>query len=410
MPIDSDYAHRVIAAYAASPARMGAFPLPDLDTVYAAETLKDHLVGSPYSHAVEVARINNGIRDLYVFANSGAPGVLNVDVEGATSQLRRVLGPLASFAQIRRDYSFYEPQHRDVAALLGTVRAGFNTQVHPALLVRLADVQGAIANFTTLVNELGHGPAALPPRPDPTAPGLNPRAQASIQASQDRIVNRGQASTGNNGDIQRAQFLDHAQIASLAARAATARSSGQATGAQKDCLKVMLAAALALRLRLIEPGDVAAVSQAFDNFIPTLRRLPMYPFLGRIADLVAALIVPATPLPAAALDHAAFQATAAEVLRVAGQSRFCAEPRVFSAVGSQAEFNGSLVSQICFWYGGAGNVANPVEYQVIGPQATPANAAASGSYMWACSSCCNRSAQMVGPLQRLAMPRRAREV
>ncbi|MHA6195007.1 hypothetical protein ACX3YG_11605 [Pseudomonas wadenswilerensis] len=410
MPIDAAYAQQVLTAYGANAARMGAFPLPDMDTVYAAEILKDHLIGSPYSHAVEVARINTGIRDLYVFANSGAPGMLEVDVDGANAVLRQALGPLASFAQIRRDYVFYEPQHRDVATLLGTVRAGFSTQQHPALLVRLGDVQAAINSFDALVNDLVRGPGVLPARQNPDAPGLNPKAQASILTAQNRTASMGLAASGNNAAIPRTELLDRAQIAGLAAKMGMARASGQASGPQKTCLKTLLAAALALRLRLIERTDAAAVRQAFAALTPPLRNYPMFPFLGQIADFIDALIVPASPIPAPVIGHTAFQATAAEIVRVAGQSRFCAEPRVFSAVGVNAEFDGALVSQVCFWYGGTDNVPNPTEYRVIGPKATPGDGSLSGSYMWACSSCANRSAQMVGPLRRTTVVRRAREI
>lgn len=376
LPDDTGYAKRVVKAYAASPERMGNFPLPDIDVVIAAEVLKQHINQGAYSHAVEVAQVGAGFTREFVFANSGAPGALNVDVDAATEALRRRLGDRSSFVQIKTPFDFYEPAHRDVHALMQSVRADFDGDQK---LVRLLDVQQAIGGLDT---------ALANPSQGPTYDTMHPKQQQHWQKSIGLVQHTGQSNQ---------QIVDHMTFIKGALR------DPKLGKPQQDAIKRLLAAAAALRLRVVVGTDRAAVRTALTLKANRIAEQTVRPWYAAIGGHLKALLATApaeinnSTLPP--VPFKAFQSAVDEIFRALAQSRYCAEPRVFAAIRQGKLSADTLISQACFWYVGQDGTPNPGEYQVIGPIDAPDDAARSGSYMWACSSCKQRSASMVGGIK-----------
>lgn len=387
MPVDATYIRRVIRAYHASPDRMGHFPLPTFEVTVAAEILKDHVTPGPGSHAVEVAQLRDRTAQRFVFGNSGVPGALQVNVEAAQKELRRWFGPGASYLQIRTGFDFYEPEHRDTHDLMTGLRGDFNGETN---LIRLQDVTDALGRFRTLVvDHLADAPVY-----SEMHPGQKRHWGKALRAGESLFESRELAPPPSQLLIDRSVLLKSAL-----------RPVPQGPNEQAAVTN-LFAAAAALVLRLVEDGDRANIRLALTGLKDELLRLRIRGELVTMGNQLDALLRrrPGEDIPnppGQIVGFPAFQGRVDAVFRALTQSRYCAEPRVFAAIAQDKAGNGRLDGQICFWTVGQDNTPNPNEYQVIGPVSDSGNAALSGSYMWACSSCKARSRTMLSRIPRV---------
>ena len=200
------------------------------------------------------------------------------------------------------------------------------------------------------------------------------------------------------------------------------RQAGQnllpATPAARTAVRNLMALALAVRLRLVDIIQIGPIIALLDTVVGDLRtrgtRTDASGSLTAIAthvenlyQLQHSVYVNNQPAAQCGGTGAVFNAVLAAAWQMLGQSRFCAEPKAFGYIRN-ANHEGQvgllsaarLIGETCIWWTNPVSPGNPATYQVIGPQGTTANAALAGSYMWACPSCRNRSAAMVGGLPR----------
>ena len=352
------------------------------EIIIAAEVLKQYLVAIEASMAVELIETGSETSRRYVIARSGfaenlatasVPTLaLEIDFAAASHELTRRLNFNASFVHAQTAYELYQPMNDTAAKLLDSAQIGPSTQLDPGSLASfLGEIGEAMTNDRSQARRIEQRRAAQREEAAQRAKaGLRPQRQAAItwherqvtQPQLERLVAVCIALRLNKiSAAARALVCDE-----LKALLVTMREGSSAPAMQPDIYARLASALESIALKKI------AIRPALSL---TKEEKKAFPYLG---DLI-------TAASTAILD-----------------SRFCAEPRAFSHLSKRSidGYRANVRSQVCFWWGGEGAQApaTPKSYRVIGPRGKPTDASLSGSYMWPCSSCRNRSSDMMNGL------------
>ncbi|MFM0336276.1 hypothetical protein [Paraburkholderia fungorum] len=398
MPIDQEYVSNVLGVYQAGAGRMGEFPQPSREVVIAAEVLKQHIVRTSTSAAVEVVEIGSEAVRKYVIATSGKPDALNetdngqpFDLAAANRDLTaelRALNIHVEFIYANQAYELYQPMHKDAIGAIKKASPTFDGAVRK---VQLQDVQGLFQQVTALIDASGLAGPQLP-----VGAQINRSQRAVVHGHQKKQAAVRQAQHGSaiadlvNQANHRITLFD--QI----------RTSKELSA---DQLQALIGVCLALRLNAVESAHRMAVRSALDTLLNAMSAAGalrirtaidhLYNEMPRQLNAIAGKNEDRPP----PLGDSVMDRMIGKIWDTLTRSRYCAEPRAFAYLSKQSLDTRTVVvrSQVCFWWGGTGANPrpNPPEYQVIGPASAPGSGALAGSYMWPCTSCKNRSAEML---------------
>jgi hypothetical protein len=423
---------QVISAFKAKLERMGAFPLPTPTCVRAAEILKDHLAAMPAACAVNVVEIvSRGIRR-YVVANSSRPNLVHEFLSTAKTtggpsrlteanvELASAIGSGAAFHIVRTGFDFYEPANEGIMKLFRAVNSNFDGE---KTLIDLSNVRAAIAGFKE---------AFIKPKEattyNPTGKTKGEKSIVSEWSTKAKVIRESNKKAFEDKILSDKELQltpknfkgEHAHV-----KQQFHRFIEQTVSGAEEWLKRVLTCAAAFRLRMVgeDRGLVRDELRRFRQAMSTdtgrsaawlKSRMPIFDAIeGHIKAMMeyGPEIVPVKPGNSTTFDEldAAIGAVWDEIFR----SRFCAEPRAFAFLSGRQYADGAeevfpaftIASQTCFWICGTEDKRpNPKEYQVIGPEENVGDGSQTGSYMWPCSSCRNRSKLMLSGLVQREAP------
>jgi hypothetical protein len=381
---------------------MGDFPSPSREVVIAAEVLKDYVAGTPGSAAIEVVEIGGPVSRKYVIATSGNPDALNgpgrppFDIGRASADLTsalRVFNVRAEFFYANKAYDFYQPLHKEAITAVKRLVPLFDGF---ARRINLQDVQALFQELLPLFNSTASLAGSVPPN---SLVNRNQRATMHYQNVKQSVIRKAR----DGSPLANLTSLTGARL-NILDQIQTSREMDEAQ------FERLMGVCIALRLNAIEDNHRTPVRNALDAFLHTMSqtganrvKTAVDRMYQRLPDYLRALADKwdQQPIPPLGIPH--IERMLNKVGSTLMRSRFCAEPRAFAFLSKDSvdSVSPAVRSQVCFWWGGAGANfrPNPPEYQVIGPQGHAADGTLSGSYMWPCTSCKNRSAEMLSGLK-----------
>ncbi|MCP1616797.1 hypothetical protein FBY21_1401 [Pseudomonas sp. SLBN-26] len=166
-------------------------------------------------------------------------------------------------------------------------------------------------------------------------------------------------------------------------------------------IRRILACAVALRCDLFSPAQRSIAKQRIQTFRSLADRHP-YPDRGHLATNLEALCIPGgnpnqylyrddPNIPISSQN--AIQKHVAAAWRCADSSRYCAEPKSFNLIKTR-KITGSLAGQLAMWWDNRVNRYSTANL----------NVGVYADFMLPCSSCCARSAQIIGGITAWARP------
>jgi hypothetical protein len=359
------HANNVETKHEAKKDLLGAFPKPTLRTITAAETLKTLLGETGYkgTMAVSVTEFRGYLkqRDVFIVAFSGYHPTFKINRLAANARLTEALRALdprsgeASYWFADLLDKVYHPMHQTTVGFFQTAFGrAFGADTH----VNRAAIDQAMVNFAAIFSD--------------------PDCYMKEKPNQ---------------------------------KAAT----------RKGAICGVLGSALAVRMDLVQPGDVARAVRTLRAAVADVRSgfpfradskwLQFFTFVESMLDASKVEI----PGKAAGDDFTSKAPTTGdktidgackEAVQAWGANalgRYCAEPKAYACVREleigliHGEQLGRVLGQLAFWYSNP-DVDPPRTFSapllIIGPEAVPEQPM-HGGYMAPCTSCRNRSAQML---------------
>lgn len=356
------YPEQVLAKHEQNRALLGAFRAPTPRTITASETLKTLLKETNYdgTMAVSVTEFRGHLtdRNLFVVAFSGYHPSFTMNRAAANVRLTQALQAAEPGAGDARFYfadqldKVYHPMH---VTTIDFFKKAFDPTFQATTLVTATMVDSALQRFKTI-------------------------------------------------------FADPASF--------TTEKPNLKAAVRKNAIIGVLGSALALRMDLVRQSDVPEVVRAL-RFMVTVAKATPDPrmaakwreFIGFVQTLLDANQI-ALPTKAAEEDFTArapttgdkgIDAACKEAVQAWGANalgRFCAEPKAYACVRELeigllgGEQLGTVRGQLAFWYSNPPARMFSASLLVHGPQSEPKQPM-TGAYMAPCTSCRNRSAEML---------------